>query len=81
MTAEPNGAPAAMARASPVAAAAEEWTRAGRGAAAMGRTASGAARIRNRPSPARPMTTSTSRWPIMTMARPGSPFRAWAKAM
>ena len=67
MTAEPNGAPAAMARASPVGAAG--WGAAGADGAS-GRTASGAARTRKRPCPAWPISTSISRAPIWTMARP-----------
>ena len=76
ITAEPKGAPAAMARDSPVAA-----PFVGAVATGRGRTASGATRIRYRSGPALPITTSTSRSPIWTMAWPGSPRRAWAKAM
>jgi len=78
ITAEPKGAPAAMARLS---AALEVAAWRGETAVPTGSTASGAARTRKRPSPAWPISTSCSRSPITTMARPCSPARAWAKAM
>ena len=63
-----HGAPAAMARLSAELTAGA--TAGVAGAASMASTASGAARTRKRPCPARPISTSFSRAPIWTMARP-----------